>query len=287
MSMPPSPPHSPGPYGPPQQPNPYGGGQYGQQQPFPQQSGPQGHPGGPYAQQPYPGPAPWGGPPMGPPMGPPPRKNRTGMVIAIVAMVLGGLLVAGFVVNRITQAGAVASGAGFPAATYRLTVPKTLLGTYRLSDDASATKGKEIVDGAYDPKVRDPKPVVVRYTAESDTDAGVLVVSGMYGRFKDPADARRKMVKGAQEGGGTQPAVPPKDITPTGSDVTLTCQVLTSLQNGTKVSLPTCAWADGNTVATVGVVTAETARQTPAAIDLTRVAETTLKVRKELRQPIA
>lgn len=288
MSMPPPPPYAPGPYGTPRQP-----GQYGQQQPpFPQQYGPQGqpapqaYPAGPYAQQPHPGQAPWGQFPMGPPLGPPPRKNRGGMVIAVVAIALGGLLVAGFVVNRIAEAGAAVSGAGFPTATHRLTVPQTLLGTYRLSEDASRTKGKEIVDGAYDPKIRDPEPVVARYTSESPTDPGVLVLSGMYGRFKDPVGARRKMVKGAQEGDGAQLAVPPRDITPTGSDVTLTCQVLTSLQNGTKVTLPMCAWSDGNTAATVGVVTAETARQSPASIDLDRTAETALKIRAEVRQPI-
>ncbi|MGW7103558.1 hypothetical protein [Streptomyces sp. NPDC054838] len=284
MSMPP--PQSPGPYGTPQQPNPYGG----QQQPFPQQQGlpgAQGYPGQPYAPQPYPGQGPWGQPPMGPPMGPPPRKNRAGLVIAVVAIALGGLLVAGFVVNRITQAGAAVSGAGFPAAKYRLTVPQTMLsGTYQLSQDLSQTKGKEIVDGAYDPKIRNPKPVVAQYTSESATDPGVLVISGMYGQFKDPAGARRKMIAGAQEGDGAQQAVPPKDITPGGSDVTLTCQVVTSMQNGTKVPLPMCAWADENTGATVAVVTAGTSRQNPASIDLNRVAETTLKVRAEARQPI-
>ncbi|GHB43773.1 hypothetical protein GCM10010347_11230 [Streptomyces cirratus] len=280
MPPPPPPPQSPGPYGPQPQPNPYGG------PPFPQQ---QGHPGQPYPPQPYPGQAPWGQAPWGqPPMGPPPRRNRTGMVIAVVAIALGGLFVAGFVVNRISGAGAVVSGAGFPAAEYQLTVPKTMLsGTYQLSQDASQTKGKEIVDGAYDPKVRDPKPVVAQYaSADSATDPGVLVVSGMYGQFKDPAGARRKMIAGAQEGDGAQLAVPPKDITPTGSDVTLTCQVLTSLQNGTKVPLPMCAWADANTAATVAVVTAGTTLQDPASIDLDRMAETTLKVRTEARQPL-
>ncbi|WP_329197337.1 MULTISPECIES: hypothetical protein [unclassified Streptomyces] len=285
MSMPPPPPHSPGPYGPPQYPNPPGGRPYAQQQ---------GYPGPPHPPQPYPGQAPWGPLPVGPapmgapPMGPPPRKSRAGIVIAVVAIALGGLFVAGFVVNRIARAGAVVSGAGFPAAEYRLTVPKTVLsGTYRLSQDASGTKGKEIIDGGYDPKVRDPKPVVAQYaTADSATEPGVLVISGMYGQFKDHADSRRKMIAGAQEGDGAGQAVPPRDITPTGSDITLTCQVLTSLQNGTKVPFPMCAWADANTAATVAVVTAATALQDPASIDLDRMAETTLKVRAESRQPL-
>ncbi|MDJ0380321.1 hypothetical protein [Streptomyces sp. G-G2] len=43
----------------------------------------------------------------------PPGRSRTGRVIAIVAVALAGVLVAGFAVNRL-------AGGGFPEAEYRL-----------------------------------------------------------------------------------------------------------------------------------------------------------------------
>ncbi|MEU8779133.1 hypothetical protein [Streptomyces sp. NPDC048606] len=290
MSTPP-PPGPAGPYGPPppqqppQQPHPYGGQQpYGGQPPTPyggQQ--PYGAPQQPYPQQPYPGQGGWGQPPMGPP----PRKSRTGLVIGIVVASLAGLGIAGFAVNRLAAAGKAVSGAGFPAATHRLTVPKTLVdGKFALVEDLSQTQGAAALKGTWDPSVRDARPAVGQYTAGSPTEASVLVMSGMYGQFKDPARARRKMAEGAAEADGAKVAVPARDVTPQGSDTTLTCQVLTSTQNGATATLPMCAWADGNTGASVAVVTPETASRAPSSVDLDEVAALTLKVRAEARQPI-
>ncbi|MFJ6785109.1 hypothetical protein [Streptomyces yangpuensis] len=279
MSTPP-PQQNPGPYGPPQPPAPYGGLPYAAQPPHPQS-----HPGQPYPgqqpyppQQPYPGQGGWGQPPMGPPQ----RRNRTGMVIGIVVASLVALGVLGFGANLLT-----ASAGGFPEATHRLVVPKTLLGgTYTLDQDLSATAGEDALKGTYDSKIRDPKPVVGQYSAKSPQGTGALVLSGMYGRFKDPAGARRKMLAGAGDAEGATVAVPAKDITPSGSGITLSCQVLTMKQGAAGGSLPICAWADENTGASVGFVTPETAQQEPASIDLAKFAEATLKVRAEARQPI-
>ncbi|OEJ25032.1 hypothetical protein AS594_11585 [Streptomyces agglomeratus] len=291
MSMPP-PQQPPSPYGPPQQPNPYGGQPYPQpQQPqFPQQ---QSYPGQPHPPQQYPGQGGWGQPPMGqpamgqPPMMPPPRKSGAGKVIAIVAACLVGIGLIGFVVPRVLEANAVTTGAGFPAAKYRLTVPKTMLdGEFKLAQDLSQTKGKEALAGTYDSKIRNPRPVVGQYTSGTPAELGVLVISGMYGQFKDPESARAKMMAGAEEGEGAAVAVPAKDVTPAGSGITLTCQVLTSTQSGATVTMPMCAWADENTGASVAVVTPETSKQDPASVDLEKIAETTLKVREESRQPI-
>ncbi|MFI6001302.1 hypothetical protein ACIA98_12885 [Streptomyces sp. NPDC051366] len=282
MSMPP-PPHSPGPYGPSQQPSPYGGQQY---PPHPQQQGypGPGYPGQPYPPQPYHGQAGWGQPPMGPPPG---SGSRTGRTIGIVAATVAGLIVAGFVVRGVNEAGARAGGVGFPEARYRHTVPNTLLdGTYRLSEESSQTKGKDVLKDSYDSKVRNPKPATARYTSGSPKEPGVLALSGMYGQFKDPAGSRRKMMAGAAKADGVTVAVSPKEITPAGSDVTLTCQVLTSVRGGATSTLPMCAWADENTSASVAVVTAEIAEQDPASVDLEQLARTTVKVRAEARQPI-
>ncbi|MEU6760605.1 hypothetical protein [Streptomyces sp. NPDC046685] len=282
MSMPP-PQHSPGPYGapqPPQPPNPYGAPQYApQSSAHPHQ---QPYPGQPYPPQPFPGQGAWGQPPVGPP-----RKNRAGLVIGIVAGSLVALGALGFGVRVLTEAGSVASGAGFPEATHRLTVPKTLLdGSYELVEDLSDTQGKEALEGSYDPKVRNPKPVVGQYASRSPKGEGALVISGMYGQFKDPDGARRKMLSGAADAEGATVAVPARDIRPAGSDITLSCQVLTVRQEGVESTLPLCAWADGNTGASVGVITPEIAQQRPGSVDLAKVAETTLKVRAESRRPL-
>ncbi|MFD9074144.1 MULTISPECIES: hypothetical protein [Streptomyces] len=275
---PPSPPggFGPAPYGqqPPQPP--YAQPQYPQ---FPQQQG------APYGQQPpYPqgpgGPAPWGAPYGAPP---PPRRN-TGKIIGIVGAVVG----AGVLVVAGLAALGASSDSGFPEAKYRMTVQDKLVdGTYKLTQDLSDTSGKKIVEeNKSRANIRDPKAVVAQYAGQGEDATSALVVSGMYGRFKDPAKARADLMDGAAEGDGATVAVPARDITPKGSGLTLRCQVLTSSQGGTTSNVPLCAWADDNTGAAVGVVTAETVKQDPDDVDLEQVARTTLKVREEMREPI-
>ncbi len=159
-------------------------------------------------------------------------------------------------------------------------------GEFELAQDLSQTQGKEALEGTYDAKVRNPRPAVGQYTSGSPTAPSVLVISGMYGQFKDPEGTREKMMAGAEDGQGATLAVPAKDITPAGSGITLTCQVLTATQAGSTVTMPMCAWADGNTGATVAVVTPETSKQDPGSVDLDKIAATTLEVREESRQPI-
>ncbi|MFF1562049.1 hypothetical protein ACFVY1_00715 [Streptomyces sp. NPDC058293] len=275
----------PGPYGPPQQPGqpgPYG--QPGQQGPYgqPGQQGPYGQPGqpGPYAQQPYAGGAPypgWGGAPMGPP----PKKRRVGMILGIVggalAVVVIGIVAVAMLGSEVDKS--------FPKAEYKLTIPKTVLdGRYTLTMDLSDTQGKQIedeADGAWD--ARDTKAAVGQYAATDPAkkNAGV-VISGMYGRFKNTDLARKNMMKGAAKSDGAEVAVPAKDFEPAGSDVTITCQVLTKQQ----ATIPMCAWADGNTGATVAEITPEIALQDPSEVDLDAAAATAAKIRSEIRKPI-
>ncbi|MCX4643219.1 MULTISPECIES: hypothetical protein [unclassified Streptomyces] len=278
----------PGPYGPPQQPGqpgqpgPYG--QPGQQGPYgqPGQQGPYGQPGqpGPYAQQPYPGGAPypgWGGAPLDPP----PKKRRVGMILGIVggalAVVVIGIVAVAMLGSEVDKS--------FPKAEYKLTIPKTVLdGRYTLTQDLSDTQGKQIedeADGAWD--ARDTKAAVGQYAATDPAkkNAGV-VISGMYGRFKNTDLARKNMMKGAAKSDGAEVAVPAKDFEPAGSDVTITCQVLTKQQ----ATIPMCAWADGNTGATVAEITPEIALQDPSEVDLDAAAATAAKIRSEIRKPI-
>jgi len=266
---PPQPPDNP--YGPPPTSGPYG------QQPYP------GPPPGPYGQQPPPpfpyGQQPaWGAPP------PPPKKSRLGLILGIVGGVVV-LVVAG--VAALLWIG-VKSDTGFPEAEYKLTLPQKVLDEkYELAGDLSGAEGQAIeeeADGAWD--ARDTKAVVGQYSLGGDQAQGTLVISGMYGRFKNTDLARDNMMEGAAGGEGAKVAVKPKDFKPAGSDVTVTCEVLVQTQLGTEVTIPVCGWVDGNTGASIAEITAETVTKKPTEVDLAAAAETAVKIRGEIRKPI-
>ncbi|MEV0126535.1 hypothetical protein AB0I16_34165 [Streptomyces sp. NPDC050703] len=218
-------------------------------------------------------------------MAPPPRHSTAKVlgILGAVAVVLVVAAVAGY------QLFSRSSGA-FPEAKYRMSVRDELLdGKYELSQDLSDSSGKAVVDeNRSRANVRDPKAVVAQYAGQGEQAGGALVVSGMYGRFKDSASARDDMMRGAAEAQGASVAVPARDITPAGSGMTVRCQVLTSDQGtgGARSNVPMCAWGDDNTGATVGLVTPEDAAKDPSDIDLDELARTTLRVREEMREPI-
>ncbi|MEE1757225.1 hypothetical protein [Streptomyces sp. SP18CS02] len=281
MTTPSQPP--PGPYPPGSQPP----GPYGSPQPgYPQAGYPRsGQPG--YHPPQYPGggagPGPYGG--WGqPPLGPPPKKKRTGLVIGIVA---GSLALVAVLAWAGKQGLDAASGAGgsFPAAEFRLTTPKTLLsGEYKLLTDTSEEDRKEVEEeGRKDPSIRDAKAVIAQYEGKGGS---VLVVSGFHGRLKDPDGTRRAILDGASTGEGTTLVVPPKDFEPAGAGVKVSCQVTRSQDAGTTSTLPMCAWGDGNTASFVAIVTPEIAEQKPEEVDLAALADSTAKVRAEMRAPI-
>ncbi|WP_438296034.1 hypothetical protein [Streptomyces sp. HUAS TT7] len=271
MNMPP-PPQPPGPYSapPPGQPAP---GPYGVQQPWPQHPYPQQG----FAQQPFPQQQGWGMPPMGPPA---PQRNRTGLVIGIIAVVLvllGGL---GFAVSKLAGA-----AGGFPEAKYRLTVPPTLLnGQYTLAQDLSE-KSQDGLKNASQADVRDPQAAAGQYSGAKG-DGTSLVLSGIYGRVKAPEKQRDSMLRGGRNADGVTVAMPPRDATPAGSDVRISCQVLTKSQGAFSVTFPMCAWGDRNTVGSVGVVSPASAGQKPSDVDVDQAAELTVRVRNEVRRPI-
>ncbi|MGW6060333.1 hypothetical protein [Streptomyces sp. NPDC055189] len=229
--------------------------------------------GPPYGLQPYPAPASWGAPP--------PPGRRTGRIVAVVG--------AGVLVVVLVMVGfAVFGGVGFPEAKYRLRVPAELAGgTFRLTADLSDTAGRQIVEENRNRShVRDPKAVVGSYTGQGEQDGSQLVVSGIYGRFRSQAETRDDMIEGAGEAGGATVAVPAREVTVRGSQVTVECLVLTSDQGGAVRNVPMCVWADDNTSASVGVVTDENVYQDPGEVDLAEVARITLQVREEMREPI-
>ncbi|MFF9088189.1 hypothetical protein ACF1BE_17520 [Streptomyces sp. NPDC014991] len=265
------PPQSQYPYGqqPPPAPGPYGS-PYPQQQPYPAQ---QPYPQQPYPPQPYPG---WGG---APPMGPPPKKRRVGLVLGIV----GGVVTLGVV--GLVLLGVVAES-GFPEAKNKLTLPHTLLdGTYVFAQDYSGTEGKKVereADGAWDAK--DIHAVTARYSPDGDDTKGSLLVSGMYGRFKNEASVRRKMLKGATEADGVTVGEPARDVTPSGAETPVSCEVLIQKNALVTLTYPVCAWADGNTAAIVGAVGMK--KKDPADIDLDAAARDALRIRAEMLKPV-
>lgn len=272
------PPQNPGPYGqqPPQNPGPYG------QQP-PQNPGPYGSP---YPQQPYPQQPQQPQPPYQlerhaargaaapeeEPGRPDPRDRRRcrrpgrGRLVALGAI-------------------GYKAATSFPEGKRKLTLPQTLLdGKYELAKDLSDTEGKQIgqeADGAWDAK--DTHGVVGSYSLGGDETKGTLVVSGMYGRFKNTDTARRNMMKGAAQTDGAKVAVQPKDFD---LEVTVSCEVLTQEQIGSSVTLPMCAWADDNTGATVAIVDMATVAKDPSTIDLAALAKQTIQIRSEAVKPI-
>ncbi|MDI3404547.1 hypothetical protein [Streptomyces cavernicola] len=261
-------------------------GPYAQPGPYAQQPQPgpyaQQPPPGPYGQGPYPPPGPggWGGPP------PPPRKKPMGLWGGLglaLAVILFGVFV--MLKDERTSGGDPDSSAdSFPAAEYKLALPKTLVaGEYKLAADMSS-KGPQD-DGTWDESgMKDFTPVAAQYTGADPASGKVLVVSGAYGLIKDHDDTRRSMSDGAAESEGAKVAVPPEDIVTDGEIVR--CQVLTMEEAGTTAAVPMCAWADDNTSATVGLVDQSSATQDPESIDLKKAAATTLKVREEMREPL-
>ncbi|WP_445284002.1 hypothetical protein [Streptomyces sp. DSM 118148] len=196
--------------------------------------------------------------------------------------IVGGVVAAGI-------AGLVLLGAalesGFPEAEHELALPQKLLDEkYRLAEDLSGTEGRKVedeADGAWDAK--DITAVVGRYSPGGDDTKGMLLVSGMYGRFKNEADVRSGMLKGAGEADGVTVTEPPRDVTPAGADTTVTCEVLTQKQALATITYPVCTWADGNTAAVVGEVDLQ--REDTAGIDLDTAARNALRIRSEMIRP--
>lgn len=238
---------------------------------YPPQPGP---PQGPYG--PYP-PAPYGW------MAPPPRKRRVGLVLGIVGGALGAVVA---LVVALVLIGRAATG-GFPEAEYRLTLPETLgEGRYALAGDLSDSLGRTIeeqAEGAWDAK--DLRAVVGQYEVGSDDSGGRLLLSGMYGRFKNTHQVRVHMLRGAADADGVTLVEGPKDFAEDG-EPTIGCEVLRQERLGKAVVYPVCAWADGNTGAALGVTDGESTSRDASDIDLAHYAEFTRQVRSETVRPI-
>ncbi|UUU31208.1 hypothetical protein JIX56_15590 [Streptomyces sp. CA-210063] len=213
---------------------------------------------------------------------PPKKKGGVGLALGIVGGVVGLAVIGGLGIGLNSVREPVS---GFPVAEYELTLPTTLLdGEYELTQDLSDSKGDEAAEQMKDASyARDVEGVVGMYGADGDETVGQLSISGMYGRFKD-GTSPDAMLRGAATAAGVTVVQEPTDFEPAGSDVTITCQVLALDETGATLAM--CAWADGNTIASVGEVTTEISAQEPEEVDMAAFADRTARVRSEIRQAI-
>ncbi|MGV9339123.1 hypothetical protein [Streptomyces sp. NPDC003688] len=230
----------------------------------------------PPSQPPYPA---WG-PPFPPPPSPP-KPRRTGLVLGIV----GGVLALGIAgATALFLLGDALDG-GLPRAEYELALPQRLMDDeFVLAQDLSGTEGKKIEDSSRSVwDAEDIHAVVALYDRGDNGTGGMMVVSGVYGRFSHQDTVRRAMLDGATSASRATVAGPAKDVTPPGSDLTVSCQVLHDTASGVELAYPACAWADGNTGAVV--VAADLTTEDPADVDLDAAARDTLKIRTEMLRP--
>ncbi|MFF3245394.1 hypothetical protein ACFYWY_17075 [Streptomyces sp. NPDC002870] len=205
----------------------------------------------------------------------PPRRTRTRKVLAIVA---GGVVLLGGLVFAVIAIGPSSEN---PSSEYRLTEPKTLV------NGAYQRVGGEgwMVDEAFrlspDSNFRDPHGAHGEYTA---ADGKTLTITGGWGQIRDPDKARGSTLSGPATAEGTAVLVRAKDMTPAGAPVKVGCQVLAYPDTDTPAPFAMCVWADGNTKASVELMLPGLPK--PEDFDLAELAQLTLDIRAEIRQPI-
>lgn len=216
---------------------------------------------------------PWGVPPA---TLPPPKKSRVGLVIGIT----GGVFVVVMAILLTLVMIRAKAESGFPEAKFGLVLPRTMLeGRYQLTKDLSDTLGRKLEKDSTD--VWDAKVthfVVGRYSPGGDPTKGALSITGFYGRFKNADETRTTALKRDGEADGVAVDVPPRDVTPAGSPVRISCEVLIRKRPTLTLTYPVCAWADGNTSALLANMTFGSMN---ADLDLKSAARTTLRVRAE------
>ncbi|MFG2126026.1 hypothetical protein [Streptomyces sp. NPDC048710] len=218
--------------------------------------------------------------PWGVPQGPP-EKSRVGLMVGIIGGVF--LLIVALLATLVLVGKKIDSS--YPRAESTLTAPGTLLdGHYKLAKDDSPRLGPPLEKSwrlSWEAKA--VHGVVVAYHP-SGGDRGDLVVTGMYGRFRNTAAVRSRVLAGnGSQHTEVKVIVPPMDVTPSGSRTRVSCEEVTrSWTDGKTLSYPVCAWADGNTWARVAYMTVYTAR----SLSLESAARITLQIRSEMVKPI-
>ncbi|MDH2392745.1 hypothetical protein QCN29_28985 [Streptomyces sp. HNM0663] len=180
--------------------------------------------------------------------------------------------------------------ASFPPVKYRLAIPRTLLdGEYMLIEDNSQETDAEIgrSGSGIHPEARNVKAAAGSYNGTSKVSHSGLVVTGMYGQFKNPEQQRYGLMDGLRKAEGMSEPKPPQHITPQGSEVDFECTVMMSEDPEGTATIPVCAWGDDNTAAYVAFVTPASAEQHPESVDLDQIAQKVLEIRRDMRQQIS
>ncbi|MFF3306907.1 hypothetical protein [Streptomyces sp. NPDC002952] len=301
--------NQPGPYGgQPQQPGPYGQqpqqpGPYGQQPQAPQpgygypQQAPQ-QPGYGYPQQAPPGvppQQPYGQQPYGAPQPPAPAggKKKTGLVIGAVAVVAAIAVGAYFVLGSGSGSSSVADDG-----PHKLTTPATLLTEYKKGRDSDNGMSKSDLEDAESWGVKNPKDVSATYQAggEDNPLAGKMITfGGVYGDIDDPekaVDGFFSFMKDDSKDEDVTFVGDPKEYKPSSLDgAVLKCQESKVDNSGAAAGQPKamnvtyCVWADHSTLGFVMPMEFSDVAAGKSS-DAAEVAETTAKVRKEVRVKI-
>ncbi|MEW1779907.1 hypothetical protein [Streptomyces sp. NPDC086777] len=221
--------------------------------------------------------------PWGAPSPAAPEKSGVGLM----ALIIGGvfLLIVALLATLVLVGKKVESG--YPKAEYALTVPGALVdGRYRLARDDSPTLGRALERSwRHSWDAESVHGVVAVYHADpGDGDRGDLTVTAMYGRIRNTAEVRARVL--ADNNARTTRVkllVRPKEVTTPGSRIRVDCEVLTrTWADRSTLTYPVCVWADGNTWARVADMTFATTMN----IDLRTAAETALRIRSEMVKPI-
>lgn len=219
---------------------------------------------------------PWGAPPPAPP-----EKSRVGLMAAIIGGIF--LLIVALLATLVLVGKKIENS--YPRAESTLTVPRTLLdGRFKLTRDDSPTLGRTLQRSwrhSWDAEA--VHGVVAVYHPDSG-GLGELRVAGMYGRFKNTDEVRsRVLADNGAKNTQVKVLVPPEDDTPSGSRIEVSCEALArTWADGSTLTYPVCAWADGNTWARVADMTFLTSMN----VDLKAAARNTLRIRSEMLKPI-
>ncbi|MFF4805510.1 hypothetical protein ACFY1U_45220 [Streptomyces sp. NPDC001351] len=232
----------------------------------------------PAPQSPYQMPlAPWGTAPPAPP-----EKSRVGLIAAIIGgvflLIIVVLLVALVVIGKRVEN-------SYPRAEFSLTVPRTLLdGRFKLTKDDSPTMGGTLQRSWRHSWDAEAVHGVAAVYQPNSIERGDLVVTGMYGRFKNTDEVRsRVLADNGSKNSRVKVLTPPEDDTPSGSRIKISCEAVTrTWADGATLSYPVCAWADGNTWARVADMTLLASTN----LDLKATARSTLQIRSEMVKPI-
>ncbi|MET8809159.1 hypothetical protein [Streptomyces sp. NPDC004546] len=218
----------------------------------------------------------WGAPPPAPQ-----EKSRVGLMAAIIGGV--SLLIVVLLATLVLVGKGLEDS--YPRAESSLTVPRTLLdGRFTLTKDDSSTLGRTLQRSWRHSWDAEAVHGVVTVYHPSSGERGELVLTGMYGRFKSTDEVRsRVLADNGSKNTRVKVLVPPEDDTPPGSRIHISCEALTrTWADGSTLTYPVCAWADGNTWARVADMTLLTSMD----VDLKTAARTTLRIRSEVVKPI-